>query len=83
MAPKIHTGNAGDTYVIVDGVAYGPLGPKVQVNKRALAANKIRAELPQRDVLALRSGKESEVIKVAPVAEVDPNMVLPPKRPKR
>ena len=85
VAPKVHTGNAGATFVIVNGVAYGPLGDPVQIKKNfALTAENIRKTLPKVDVVALRTNRDgSKVLEVPAVAKVDNNMVLPPKRPKR
>ena len=57
VAPTIRSGNAGETYVILDGVAYGPLGPAGRIAKNiSLVPEDIRQNLPKADIAAIREG---------------------------
>lgn len=55
VAPSIRSGNAGDTYIILDGVAYGPLGAAGSIAKNvSLTPEEVRANLPKADLAAIR-----------------------------
>ena len=85
LSPKLVSGNAGGTYLIVDGVAYGPLGGRGEVRRNfALTHDGIRQTLPQADLVALRTRSGSgPVTEVDPVAHADEKIVMPPRRPER
>lgn len=85
LSPKMISGNAGNTYVIVDGVAFGPLGALGAVRKNFdLTPQNIVATLPEADLVALRSSSGGgTVTEVAPVARADEKMVMPRRRPER
>jgi cytoskeleton protein RodZ len=47
-APILRAGNAGGLFVFVDGVAYGPLGPRGQIARDvSLLADDVRQKMPQ------------------------------------
>jgi hypothetical protein len=47
-APVLRAGNAGGLFVFVDGVAYGPLGPRGQIARDvSLLAEDVRLRMPQ------------------------------------
>ncbi len=55
VAPTMRSGNAGETYVILDGIAYGPLGGAGRIAKNiSLVADDIRKNLPKADLAAIR-----------------------------
>jgi hypothetical protein len=47
-APVLRAGNAGGLFVFVDGVAYGPLGPRGHIAREiSLLADDVRQKMPQ------------------------------------
>jgi cytoskeleton protein RodZ len=55
-APVLRAGNAGGLFVFVDGVAYGPLGPRGQIAREvSLSAADVRQKMPQAASDALES----------------------------
>ena len=55
VAPTIRSGNAGNTYVVLDGIAYGPLGSAGSIAKNvSLTPEDIRQKLPKADIAAIR-----------------------------
>ena len=54
LAPVIRSGNAGKTYVLVNGVPHGPLGAKGTIARNIpLSVERIRADLPIAQASAL------------------------------
>ena len=88
LSPKVYAGNAGNTYIIVDGIAYGPLGNYGEVMRGfPLDRAHIRKNLRRiEDLAALRtkiaSGGTID-IDVPAVVRADEKFIIPPSRPKR
>ena len=56
VEPTMRSGDAGNTYVILDGVAYGPLGASGRVAKNiSLVADDIRGNLPRAEIETIRA----------------------------
>ena len=56
VEPMMRSGDAGNTYVILDGVAYGPLGPSGRIAKNiSLVADDIRENLPRAEIETIRA----------------------------
>lgn len=88
LSPKVYAGNAGNTYLIVDGVAYGPLGNYGEVMRGfPLDRDHIRKNLRKIEDLAelrtkIASGSNID-IDVPAVVRADGKFIIPPSRPKR
>ena len=53
--PRITSGNAGGTYVSVDGALFGPLGARGRIAKNvSLRAEDVRGSMPEADMTAIR-----------------------------
>lgn len=53
-APLLKAGNAGGLFILVDGVAYGPLGGRGQIARNvSLTADDVRASMPQAASLSI------------------------------
>lgn len=67
--PVLKSGNAGGIFVLVDGVAYGPLGPRGQIARDvSLTPEDIRGSMPQATSFSLVSAGQVEVQQRAEVA---------------
>ena len=61
-APMLKAGNAGGVFVVIDGVAYGPLGQRGQIARDvSLLADDIRGSMPQAVSLNVAAALPTEV----------------------
>ena len=72
-APVLKAGNAGGLFVFVDGVAYGPLGPRGHIAREvSLTAEDVRERMPQAASDTLESVLATVVHQSAEAASPEP-----------
>ena len=60
--PKMRTGCGGSTFIFVDGVLYGPVGPTCGLDKNiSLVADDVRRSVPKAEAEDIERARAAEI----------------------